>query len=622
VRPDGLPEAAVFDPDSGAWEVCARDQGGARQGECLRYRSDGSLACRLTFVAGVEEGPFVIYHPDGSVARQGRHTAGRVDGLVIAYASPRGDAEPLRACCVPGEAARMNARYRRGELLLEAFYDAGGRPIRSDGSPWPPRPAGVPEGAEHDEAAGRWMLGGDDLERIWSGTGVLLEETELDGARRPRAARTYDDSGALLEACGFDGEGRRHGAFERRFPDGADSPYADRRIRGERGQLEHGQAVGIWNFADAAGAPIWTADRGLPFDEDRLSESPAFADAAERPWWSEARALLAGGRVREALAAAARAAAADGDGGALAGFVAEHVVALTPALAAERGAALVDSPNASVATALEALVTGVDPAAAFRALAAVAPATGRAALDFVQAALLLAPDRAMTHLTRGLLRLDRGDLQGALDDAAAVERESPSAAASLRGYAEVVFRRFEFEPAGAVLDEDADEAIDVAVAQDLPSIRRIAAVYIERLARARNALALLAGGTPSWLPPDLSPQLPDGGVTLRVDEQLQAAGRAVPGLLALAHADWSALAWLCWSAGLDRVEVPETLRPPPAERLAAAMRTIVARCWRVQALPPHLAEVTASELLAVRAMFIWLASPDALSPFESDLLQS
>jgi hypothetical protein len=631
VRPGGLPDAAVFDPDSGAWEVCARDQDGARHGECLRFRADGSLACRLTFVAGVEEGPFTLYHPDGGVAREGRHAAGRVDGLVIAYASAGADAEPLRACCVPDQAARMNARYRRGELVLEAFYDAGGRPILSDGGPWPPRPPGVPEGAEHDEAGGRWVLGTGEVERVWSSAGVLLEETELDGARRARAIRSYDDSGTLLEACGFDGEGRRHGAFERRLPHGAESPYADRRIRGERGQLEHGQAVGTWSFLDAAGAPIRSVDRGLAFDDGRLGESPAFADAINRPWWSAARALAAERRVREALAAAARAAAADRDGGGLAAFVAEHVVALGPALEAERGAALVDSPSASVATALEALIAGADPAAALRALAAVAPATGRAALDFVEASLLLAPERAMTHMTRALLRLDRGDLGGAVADAAVVERESPSAAASLRGYAEAVFRRFEFEPARAALSDDGDGGDDgddaappdqLALAHDLPSIRRAASVYITRLARARDALGAIAGGTASWLPADLLPQLPDRSVTLGADEELATEGRAVPALLICAHADWSALAWLCWSVGLDRVALPEALNPPPATRLAAAMRMIVAGCWRVHTLPPHLAEVVASELMAVRAMFIWLASPDALSPFERDLLES
>jgi hypothetical protein len=39
----------------------------------------------------------------------------------------------------------------------------------------------------------------------------------------------------------------------------------------------------------------------------------------------------------------------------------------------------------------------------------------------------------------------------------------------------------------------------------------------------------------------------------------------------------------------------------------------------IDALPRHLAEMAAAEYVAVRSMFLWLVSADALSPYQDDL---
>jgi len=36
-------------------------------------------------------------------------------------------------------------------------------------------------------------------------------------------------------------------------------------------------------------------------------------------------------------------------------------------------------------------------------------------------------------------------------------------------------------------------------------------------------------------------------------------------------------------------------------------------------LPRHLVESAAAEYLAARSMFLWLASPDSISPFQDDI---
>ena len=98
--------------------------------------------------------------------------------------------------------------------------------------------------------------------------------------------------------------------------------------------------------------------------------------------------------MREGLCAVARAAARDGDRVALERAVAAEVVALAPALAAQRGEALDQSVDLKVWSILDALLCGADAASVFRALAAVLPGPTAAAADFVAASLLLAPEAA------------------------------------------------------------------------------------------------------------------------------------------------------------------------------------------------------------------------------------
>jgi hypothetical protein len=378
--------------------------------------------------------------------------------------------------------------------------------------------------------------------------------------------------------------------------------------------------------------------------------------------------------VRAALVAAARGAVAGGDRAALEQFRAAHVVPLNPEREAQWGAALAQSTDANLATILDALVCGADAAAAYRALASVLPGIEPAASELVEASLLLAPDRPMTHLTRALLRFQRGDVAGALADADVVARESAEAASSLRTYASIVFRPFDDWPRRERLAADPElEALPLELAHDVADVRRVIGVYATRLARARAAVRALTGhaaassaAPASWTPPDTQSVLAAGPVALRretivcdpdpdapagdgtpetieIDEELATDGAGVPGLLAAAHADWAALSWLCWAVGLDGVGLPDTIAR--SAELPAAMQFFVRRTWRIKdrltsgslisrsqgvpgfewqgvdidELPRHLVEMAADEYVAVRSMFIWLASPDALSPFQDDI---
>jgi MORN repeat variant len=127
-RAAGVPASGVWNAATEMWEVCAEGAEGVREGECLRYRPDGTLYSRSQYVAGLQEGAFTVFHPNGKLAREGTFAADRLDGPVMHYVAGPGG-EPFRACCVPPNSVRMLVRYQAGDFLQEVFFDADGRAL-------------------------------------------------------------------------------------------------------------------------------------------------------------------------------------------------------------------------------------------------------------------------------------------------------------------------------------------------------------------------------------------------------------------------------------------------------------------------------------------------------------
>ena len=201
----------------------------------------------------------------------------------------------------------------------------------------------------------------------------------------------------------------------------------------------------------------------------------------------------------------------------------------------------------------------------------------------------------------------------------------------------------------------------------MESVRHQVQVYATRQMLFRAALARLQGSrqASTWLPPDCSALLPDGPVALRhdtvsiadenedgveemtevaFDERIDSvrANTATP-LLSAARANWAALAWLCWAAGLDEVALPERLEPRP--EFAVAVATSVQRRFRardmvttgglmahargvpgfiwegfdIDTLDGRLAAVLADECQEIRAVLLWLMWEQNVSPFQNDL---
>jgi hypothetical protein len=678
--PAGVPADARWLEDIEKWEAVALDPSGAKIGECRQWRADGSLYFQTRFVAGQEDGPFTLFHPSGEIARQGRRRAAELDGDVVARIATRGEGEPLRSCCVPEPAVEMRSRFEAGQMVYERFYDSEGRLLLSDGSLCPERPPNLPADAEYDEG-GHWIVSpaagaADRFTRLYRQDGGLDEEAIIESGWKTFSRRFARDGSVAAEVhSGRDG--RREGPALRRYVDGDASPYLDPRIAEERGAYAIDYPVGLWTFHDATGAQV----RAVAHEPAPGSGRPSgidvdavFADTSRDPagWMTLAEQLLAHGFAARACCAAARAAARAGAAGDLIAFVAAHTVALAAphALdltrkAVEKAGEAYPAPGLEPqAVLLSALASGGEPADLFRALSGLHRDAPRAAIDLAEAALLLAPGSPAGYLTRALARLELADDRGALNDAARLQDVSPETADFLRGFTQVLFPKWEFWPA----DEqwgDPVEGVPDEPGQPVESIVRVMQVYATRLLHLRDAVVALAPhrDRATWLPPVLRELLPEGPtplarwettitdetdegsetITVTIDETLDCAGLQIPSLMRLARAQWVALTWLAWALGRNKVEPPTVITPPAA--FSAAAVAAITRYFRVQDtlatgglrsrtqdvpsflwhgtdvddLPRPIAEIALQEALELRALFLWLLSPENHSPFQSDL---
>lgn len=675
-RPAGVPEEATWLAQESLWEVAETD-GGVRHGACVRWRRDGTLYARWTFAAGEPVGKFRVFHPNGEVAREGEYVGGRLHGVVNAYMSSAPTPERLRSCCVPPGAFRMEARYEDGRLQREIFLDREDRRLLSDGAIRPSRPAGVPDAAEYDEWQKRWLCGPVDPDsryptgtwKHWDGDGVLVEEIDHRAQGERAGSRRFARDGSVKEDTQLDAEQRRHGEYLRRFVDDDVSPYQDTRIAEVRGVHHHGEPIGSWRWLDASGAVLRALDLGAAFDEQVLA-GEAFADERHDAarWRAMAERCREEGRAREAVVAAARAAAAAGDAASLRRFLEETAPALTAEARVAVDQILQEGKDESLAVVLTGLVTGGDPALHLRHLASLQKQAPRVALDLVDAAILLAPDWPMPYVTRALVRVELGDREGALADAARLPAQAEESIAFLRDYTRVIFTSFPFRPPDEIRDvafpPEALAEMPEQPGQALAVIRRTIQVYATRLQMVRAVLLAQIAPPRDWFPPDLSALLPGGPIALEkrtasitdetesgpetveveIDETLVVAGGSVPALLRVARRDHFALSWLCWACGVrDGIGLPDEVRSPP--RFPHAILLAMQRAFRahdnlvtaglrsmtqgvpgfvwegmeIDGLPRVFSEIAADEYLEMRAVFLWLASPENLSPFQSDL---
>ena len=678
VRPDCVPSSARWLPDSQRWEQVPDAENGLPSGPFRSWRQDGSLAMQAFYEEGVFSGPFRRFHPDGSVAREGHYTQGHLQGVVHAYVNTDERAEPLRGCCVPTGAARMESRYEEGGLRDETFFDAEGYPLLCDGQRRPPRPDNVPAVARFDEHRRRWYHGARDDRtgsslgtwNWWLEAGLLDEEVDHDDGHRV-AIRRFNEHGKLIESTSL----LRHDAFDpithgpwRKQLLGVEiqawgGPENTHEEAWLQGHFDGGQSVAEWTLKNSSGELLWTRILGHAVAESVATTSPTFVDRTHTKghWLQVSDTLAAEGRMREFLVARARALAAGADVTDFVNDVAACVLPKFPAVRTAEARALWDSDERSVGKLVEALITGADTVEVLRALASTLPAWSCATRDLAEACVLLRPSDARCYLSRALVRFERADDVGLAADL--IHLDNLDAAAFFHTDLTVFRPSYGFAPDAhsyAPLQED----IPLHVAQPLCEVLMVAQVYATRLLILREALASFDAVDRPWAPPLLPQLLPQGPVNLRdetrtiedEDEQGQieqtvvqideTAGLHDPGVRAIirqARADWAGLCWLLWAVGMNDVTAPTQVQP--REAFPQALALVVERAWRardqvvtsglrsmtqgvaefqwegqlVSDLAASHLDVCVAEWTEARAVLLWLSNQGNLSPFQDDL---
>lgn len=595
-RPDGVPAKAWWDAGENEWVLGPMVEG-KKHGTFTFWRPDGTRCNECHFEAGVPHGPFKRFHEDGAVSQEGQFERGQLHGT-------------RRWCCTDGETTERTRPegvhesvwtsemdYEHGRVVAIRHLDREGvRVLPGSGEPYPERPESVDPHAEYVEPKDEWHRGdamGEDQRkvgrwRVWSREGELLEE----------------------------------------------GSYVD------------GERAGAWTFSGAR------CDYG---DTSSLSQPrlQAFSNDAGFDYAGLAARLEGEGKVVEALVTWARAAGCTKDA---TGFRAllTKVARVLPEDAALALAREVDRPLNWIG--LE-LVSGAHPAVLVNQLAVALDQAqqSRAALDFTNAAILLDPERSEFLFTRALILMSLGLEAQAKRDANELAAEAPDRAEFLLSYLAALFPTWGFTPAReqpVTTFEDVPEKPE----RSLEEIAGLAQKYATRLALVREAmLGRLTEANPA-LPPDLSRILTDGPVALEAgeaedeegetvswDESLELGNADLPSLLRLARADWAALSWLCWSAGLEEVALPTTLSPPADFGKAAGMAR--QRLWRardqrvfegrnarahdvpsfewegvdVGELPPPVAGIAEQQYAEMQALFLWLVDPNLKSPWQDHL---
>ncbi len=635
-RPESVPADAWWDASDNEWVLGIKDEQDRLHGEVSYWRPDGTLCCRCDHDAGQPHGQSQRFHQSGELSQTCTFVRGQLHGTRSWFSIDGPTTENTRPPGVPESVMRSEMDYDMGDVTAVRHFDGSGRRLCADGSLFPEHPASLPSSAWWDENEACWKDGRANAE-----------------AEKIGVWQHWDRDGLLLLRCVFEADALHGPAWERVDAETLRRPGAI----AARGRYHQAVRVGPWEFLDAAEQVVGAFDYGEPVGAD---EELVFLDDAHRP--AEAWLDLAGryGVQRSLglwLATLGRAAGAGGDATLLRAAIAARPSPWTAEVAAQRA-----QEAESVGDVIDALAAGADVSACLRAMAIQLDQNerSRAALEFIDAAIMLAPDRAESAFTRALVHMSLGNAEAARADAARLP--DPGQRDFLQLYAKVLFPVFDFWPNREDPQTHYDGLPD-APSQALPAIVALVEKYATRLQQIRGAMLAHEGVTPQtpWLLPDVSALLPRGPVALGtdrfevpdpddpdepyvidIDETLE-LGDTLPDLLRSARAEWHALCWLLWSCGLDRIELPTRVNPPAKFGQAAGMAP--ARLWRcrdrvhmrgmgaqtqgipgfvwsgvdIDALPGSITNMAMFEYQEMQALMYWLTDADVRSPWQDNL---
>jgi hypothetical protein len=630
-RPPKVPKNAVWIEADQEWEAGAL-KASKKHGPYKYWRADGTLCNECMFVEGVVEGPFKRYHENGEVSQEGLFSHGKLHGTRVWFATEGPTTEKMHEGGVSEKVWHSEMDYEMDRVMAVRHYDRAGDRVLPDGTKYPDRPRDVPRETEYRPDLEQWV------------------EPHLDesGERHGRW-RAWAKTGQ--PACEAEYvHGSRHGRYLERASEGA---YAC-------GYFDEDLAVERWALLGDGGVELWSGDLGLYQGTDDLLASAVFEDVRKSAahWLELAQACISDRRLAEAALAMARAAAADRSVEKLDAFLREHTLPQEREHAEAFAREAAPNEGLQMGVAVNGLLRGAAPASVYRAIAVYLDKQrySRAALDVVNAAILLAPDRLELLFTRGLVLMSLGLDEQARNDANALAVVEPEQAEFLLHYLDALFPNFDWWPGREKpttsydgLPEHPDRTVD--------EVKHIAQKLATRVDRVRRELLTRIRPEVRWMVPDVSTLLQgakvmleqtsftstneDGQPTLvQIEEDLKVEGLDIPHLMRLARAEWSALTWLCWACGQSGVQLPGEVAPPADYGQAAGMAQ--QRLWRardlrvmgqrevdspsfqwegmaIEEVPVALAHLAEAQYADMQALFYWLTDKTVRSPWQDNV---
>lgn len=608
---------------------------GEKHGDFTYWRADGTKCNESHMVHGTPVGPFKRFHETGEISQDGEFDEnGQIHGTRRWFSIGGETTENTRPNGVHERVMRSEMDYVHGKVVGIRHFNADDvRVLPRDGEPYPELPEGVDAGAEYVEPVDEWHLGSADGEsqekqgvwKKWTRDGRLKEQV------------TYEDDALVGPAT--------HYILE-------DSPFADARIVSERGEYVQNDRVGTWELCDADGKVLTRCDYG---DTSALEDGAlaAYSNDSSVDYAAMAQKLEASGKYVEALVTWARAAGITRD---TSGFVALLTRVARP-LSEEAAEALADESDRPRNWIAFDLIHGGTPAVMVNKIAIGLDQAfqSRAALDFTNAAMLLAPERWSFLFTRSLILISLGLHEQAQLDVDALRAHDEGQAGFVGTYLKALFPSWGFK-AGQEAPTTTFEDVPEAPSRSLEDVQALVQKYATRLQLVRGALQKKLTDENPALPPDVSSLLPEGpveltadefeledGETVTFDENVEVKGVDVPTLMRLARADWNALCWLCWACGLSDVTIPDAINPPAEFGKAAGMAQ--QRLWRsrdqrafqgrnarahgvpsfvwegedIATMAPPNAGIAEQEFAEMQALFLWLCDEQLKTPWQDNL---
>ena len=624
-RPDGVPADAQWDEDDEEWHAGATTDAG-KQGVWKAWRADGTFASERRYVDDCLDGEAREFHEDGSVASVRTFAADARTGIHVFHA-PRGFSTvsmPFREVAPQVTRVEIEHDEQGRGTICRAFDRDGNRVLLATGEPYPTRPASLPETATFEESEN-----------------CFVDATVKDG-NYVGLVRKWDRDGRVLREMMFDDNGM-NGRYLAR-----EGAFVDPRAVFERGTMRDNYAAGVWELLDENQQVLRRVDVGEPLDTDALWASPVAENRARtaEEWETLSRQLVSEGRQTEALLAAARAAGVQKRPDVLNAFADTFTLVRTEEGGFELANRAAQSEDFSYMA--NALLRGARLSSVLQLLCVMADRAGRPrfALDLVDAALALVPDKHPYLRSRALLLLELGQVEDMDDIVRRLEPVEADDATLFREYAKLLFPRF-----GMWQPQLAKEGTDRTVRQSLDAVRRVAAVYATRLAILRDRIVQRVESrgdpTPAWLPPNIAEVLSDGrvelaertidvdGETVTVDETV-GSSETVRRLMAEWRDEWAALCLLLWAVGEDAVRIPTALAPrAELGRADAAVAGFLARLQGDEEVAPddahqidgisydelngQGANMARSQLFEMKVLLDWLTDARYVSPWQSDL---